>query len=76
MITAQQIRGARGLLGWTQGDLAKAAGISLPALNNLERRASDPRASTMRRIEQALVDAGIEFIDANGGGAGVRQKHR
>jgi predicted transcriptional regulator len=27
-----QIRGARGLIGWTQTDLAAAAGLSLPTI--------------------------------------------
>jgi len=74
MITVEQIRGARGLLGWTQGDLAKAVGMSLPALNNIERKASDPRSSTLGKIAQTLIKAGIEFISPNSGGAGVRIK--
>jgi transcriptional regulator with XRE-family HTH domain len=69
-----QIRAARSLIGWKQSDLAKASGISLTALNNIERGAADPRASTLQAIEHALERAGVVFLDENGGGVGVRLK--
>lgn len=68
MITITQIKAARSLLAWSQADLATAAGISLPALSNLERGAATARTKTLTTIEKALVGAGIEFID----GPGVR----
>ncbi len=50
LATLPQIRAARALLNWTQGDLAKAAKLSLAAVNNLERDASNPSiADTYRR---------------------------
>jgi len=70
MITIEQIKAARGLLDWTQGDLAKATGLSLAALNNIERRAVMPRTSTLQIIEQALMRGGVEFTE----GPGVRVK--
>lgn len=72
MISPQQIRGARAMLGLTQADLAAAAGLSATALNNIERGSADPRASTLKAIQAALEAAGVEFIPENGGGAGVR----
>jgi hypothetical protein len=33
-------------------------------------------AANERAIRQALEDAGVEFIDENGGGAGVRLRKR
>lgn len=63
MITVEQIKAARGLLEWSQDDLADAAIISRPALNNLERRQVKPRVNTLTRIQKALERAGIEFID-------------
>ncbi len=74
MITPAQMRAARGLLGWKQSDLAKACGLSLTALNNIERGAADPRASNLGKIEKAFEEAGVQFIPENGGGAGVRLK--
>lgn len=71
MISAAQIRAARGLLRWKQAELAAAAGLSLTALNNIEREAADPKASTLAAIQRALETAGVEFLDDHG----VRLRH-
>jgi transcriptional regulator with XRE-family HTH domain len=63
MITARQIRAARALLGWTQRELAEAAGLSLAVVNNIEREARDARASTFRKLQSTLEDAGIQLIE-------------
>ena len=60
MITPQQIRGARALVGLTQAALAKRAGLSTTGLNNIERGVADPKASTLRAIQSALEAAGVE----------------
>jgi transcriptional regulator with XRE-family HTH domain len=63
MITIEQIRAARAMLGLRQAELAKKASLSTGTLNNLERGVqTDPKLSTMRAIEQALEAEGIEFI--------------
>lgn len=72
MITPQQIRGARAMLGLTQAELAKRAGISTTGLNNIESGTGDPKASTLTAIKSALEGAGIEFT--NGGQPGIRMK--
>ena len=36
MITIEQLRAARGLLGWSQSELAERAGLSLPTVKRLE----------------------------------------
>ncbi|MBE90147.1 MAG: hypothetical protein CMM76_12010 [Rhodospirillaceae bacterium] len=61
MISPGQIRAARSIIGVKQSDLAKASGISLATLNNIERGVGDPRASTLDAIESALQDAGVEI---------------
>ncbi len=66
MITLAQIKAARALLNWTQESLANAAGLSLPGVNNLERGITSPRKETLAAIENALSNAGIEFIDVTG----------
>ncbi len=63
MIVVTQIKAARALLGWTQSDLAKAANLSLPAVNNIERSLSSPRKVTLEALEIALTKGGVEFID-------------
>ncbi|MGY4433143.1 transcriptional regulator with XRE-family HTH domain [Bradyrhizobium sp. F1.13.1] len=79
MISIEQIRAARGLLGWSQTDLAEAAGRSLPTIKRLERESDDGSAvseDVREAVRAALEKAGVEFIPENGGGAGVRMKKR
>ena len=73
VITIEQLRAARGLLGWSQSELAKRAGLSLPTVKRLEG-GFGPRVSEDARgkLQRAIETAGIEFIDENGGGLGVR----
>jgi transcriptional regulator with XRE-family HTH domain len=72
MIISAQIRAARGLLKWTQTTLAHQASLSVVTLNMIENDSVDPRASTLRAIEQALEKAGVEFIGTEDEGVGVR----
>ena len=71
MITIEQLRAARGLLGWSQTELASRAGLSLPTVKRLEA-GFGPRVSDEARakLQKALEAAGIDFIEDNGGGAG------
>ncbi|MCR9088680.1 MAG: hypothetical protein NXH97_18265 [Rhodobacteraceae bacterium] len=39
-------------------------------------RGEDLKPATIATIRKALEDAGVEFIPENGGGAGVRLKHK
>ena len=73
MISIEQMRAARGLLGWSQSDLANEAGLSLPTIKRAETGLG-PKVSDEARekIQSTLEKAGIEFISENGGGAGVR----
>jgi transcriptional regulator with XRE-family HTH domain len=68
MITAEQCRAARGLLNWNQQDLAQFAGIGVVTIHQLEVGASRPRRATLEVIQRAFEKAGVQFIDANGGG--------
>ena len=72
MITAAQCRAARGLLQWSQQKLAKEAGVGVVTIIQLENEVGHPRRATMQVLRSALVAAGVEFIDENGGGPGVR----
>jgi transcriptional regulator with XRE-family HTH domain len=75
LITIEQIRAARGLLGWSQTELASRAGLSLPTVKRVEAgfgpRVSDDARS---KLQKAMETAGVVFIDENGGGPGVRLK--
>ncbi len=72
MVTARQIRAARALLGWTQQDLADRAIISINALARLENGQVDSRISTLKAVQQVLLQAGIDFLPASDRGEGVR----
>ena len=76
MLTPEQIRGARAMLGLTQAELAERAGISKTGLNNIESGSSDPKSSTLTAIQRVLEEAGAQFISEDGGGAGVRLRKR
>jgi transcriptional regulator with XRE-family HTH domain len=79
MISIEQIRAARGLLGWSQTQLAEAAERSLPTIKRLERDDGEGQAvsdDVREVVQKALEKAGVEFIAENGGGAGVRMKKR
>ena len=71
-MTSAQVRMARAALNWTVRDLAEATGLHRNTISNLEvgRYAGDPE--TLALIRSVLIRAGVEFIDENGGGAGVR----
>ncbi|WP_426956905.1 helix-turn-helix domain-containing protein [Muricoccus radiodurans] len=71
-ITPPQCRAARGLLGWTQDELAKTARIGLNTLRNFETGKSVPMTNNLDAIRRALEAAGVLFIPENGGGAGLR----
>jgi transcriptional regulator with XRE-family HTH domain len=72
MITSAQCRAARGLIGWSQQDLAIEARIGVVTVHQLEAGTSQPRRATLDVIRRAFEAAGVEFIDENGGGPGVR----
>ena len=78
MLTGEQIRAARGLARMEQAELAQRAELSAQTVKRLERTVGPIAAntSTEARIRKAFSDAGVIFIDENGGGAGVRLRKR
>ena len=74
MISPAQIRGARGVLHWSQKYLAQKAGLSERAINRIECGDTDPKVSTLRTIQFVLEQAGIEFINEPNGNEGVKLK--
>jgi len=76
--TSELIRAARALLRWEQRQLAEASSVSLPTIKRLEAKSGPllAHASTVAALTRALEVAGIEFIDENGSGPGVRLRNR
>jgi transcriptional regulator with XRE-family HTH domain len=77
LLKIEQLRAARGLLGWSQSELAEHAGLSLPTVKRVES-GTGPRVSNEAQVklQRALESAGVEFIHENGGGPGVRLRKR
>ncbi len=75
-ISATQCRGARAMVGLSQTQLAEAAAVSRQTLVDFERGARTPYPNNLAAIRSALESAGVEFIEQNGGGPGVRLSNR
>jgi transcriptional regulator with XRE-family HTH domain len=77
-VSIRQIKAARALLDWSQEALAAAAVVSVPTIKRLEAEDGvlGGRNETSAKIRSALEAAGVEFIDENGGGPGVRLRKR
>ncbi|CAA2138758.1 helix-turn-helix domain-containing protein [Methylobacterium bullatum] len=74
MASIRQVKAARALLGWSQGDLAERSGVSKPTVARLETGEGElgGYADTRDKILSALEAAGVIFIEQNGEGPGVR----
>jgi hypothetical protein len=73
-LTSAQIRAARALIRWSAEDLARHSAVSVTTIRRAELM---PSATALTRandqaIRRALESAGVEFIDAEKGGPGVR----
>lgn len=73
MITSQQMRAARALLGIDQRQLAALAGLSLPTIQRMESSDGQVRGvvDTLVKVITALEGAGIELLGENAPSAGV-----
>lgn len=60
------------MLRMRREDLAAAAVVSQATLTDFEAGKRQPYARTIAAIRAALEAAGVEFIEQNGGGPGVR----
>ena len=77
-LTSAQIRAARALIRWSAVDLAKETTLSVTTIRRAELTEMETSLTSAndRAIRQALESAGVEFIDENGGGPGVRLRER
>ena len=74
MLTGEQIRAARAILRMEQRQLSESANVSLETVKRLEKLKGEVSAyaGTVTAIKTALEAAGVEFIDRDNGGPGVR----
>jgi transcriptional regulator with XRE-family HTH domain len=71
-ISASQLRAARGLIGWSQQELSEKAEVGRATIADFESGKRAPYSTTLVRLQETLISAGVEFIPENGGGGGVR----
>jgi transcriptional regulator with XRE-family HTH domain len=76
-LTSAQLRAARALIRWSAEDLARHSTVSVTTIRRAELM---PSATALTRvndqaIRRALEDAGVEFIDADKAGPGVRLRN-
>jgi hypothetical protein len=73
-ISSSQLRAARALLRWSALDLAKASKVGVATIRRVEVVDGEIPITLANEaaLRHALEAAGVEFIDENGGGPGVR----
>jgi transcriptional regulator with XRE-family HTH domain len=77
-LTSAQIRAARSLIRWTADELAAASALSVATIRRAELKESETALTAANDLatRRALETAGVEFIEENGGGPGVRLRKR
>lgn len=77
-LTSAQIRAARALIRWRAEDLARESAVGVATIRRAELvdEETSMTAANNMAVRRALEAAGIEFIDENGGGPGVRLRKR
>ena len=77
-LTSGQIRAARAFLRWRAQDLARESAVGVATIRRAELNDSETSMTAPNdlAIRSALEVAGVEFIDENGGGPGVRLRKR
>ena len=73
-LTSAQIRAARALIRWSALELAEQSGVGVTTIRRAELTESETKLTRVndQAIRRTLEAAGVEFIDAEGGGPGVR----
>jgi hypothetical protein len=77
-LTNSQIRAARALIHWRAQDLARESAVGVATIRRAELADGETSmtAANDLAVRRALEMAGVEFIDENGGGPGVRLRKR
>ena len=76
MLTPAQCRAARGLIDWSQRQLAEAAEVGVATIRLFEAGKGEQRRSTLSVIRNAFEAAGVEFTNGNQPGVRLRQIQR
>lgn len=71
MLTNEQCRAARAWLNLKQEELAEASGVSVRTLVDFEKGVRVPHDRTLRDIQRAFEEKGVEFVFESGKPRGV-----
>ena len=77
-LTSAQLRAARALLRWSAEELARGSRLGITTIRRAELTDDETSmtAANDSAVRRTLEAAGVEFIDENGGGPGVRLRRR
>jgi transcriptional regulator with XRE-family HTH domain len=71
ILTPALCRAARGLLDWTQADLADRAQVSRSTIRDYEGRHHEIHRATEAQLRLAFEEGGVRFIDLEKAGTGL-----
>ena len=74
-LSSQQCEAARGWLHWTRTDLAKASSVGESTIARFEAGSTLPNDRTLRDIQQAFENEGLEFIFEDRKGVGIKMNN-
>jgi transcriptional regulator with XRE-family HTH domain len=72
LLTPEQCRAARGLLDWTQEELAEKADVSRSTIRDFENGRHHLHSATASQVVGALEQGGVLLIPPDEAGPGVR----
>jgi len=78
-MTSAQMRAARGLLNWSQRQLAEESGVSVETIKRLESMdgaLESTRVATITAIQKAFTAEGVEFTNGDEPGVKMRAKKK
>jgi transcriptional regulator with XRE-family HTH domain len=65
-LTPSQCRAARGLLDWSQPDLASRCDIHIQTISSFEKSLTTPSKRTLKKISDVFESQNIEFLESDG----------
>ncbi|MGO6693533.1 helix-turn-helix transcriptional regulator [Rhizobium johnstonii] len=71
ILTPALCRAARGLLDWTQTDLAEKAAVSRSTIRDYEGRHHDIHRATEAQLRLAFEEGGVKFVEIEGTGTAL-----
>jgi hypothetical protein len=77
-LVSAQIRAGRALLRWSAEDLARESRLGVTTIRRAELMEEETSMTVVNdsAVRRTLEEAGVEFIDEDGGGPGVRLRKR